>query len=233
MLGAWWKRAGVASAGVVAVVAIGSVAYARSDGGQVRACYKTSGGALRIATTCKGGERRIVWGVVGPRGAAGLPGAQGPQGPKGDTGASGPQGPQGAQGPQGEIGPSGPKGDAGPLGLQGPQGEPGAQGEPGPQGPAGADGVSGYVVVSGVAEAPALLPGSATNPLKVASLACPEGKRPTGGGVEGPPLYLTVTESFPSGGSGSTPEPGWTVGVRNSAMFPVPFRVYAVCVTAA
>src|SRR3954453_22321143 len=103
MVGAAWKRAGIAMAGVIAVVAIGSVAYARSDRGpQVRACYKTTDGTLRIATKCKVGERRITWGVVGPAGPRGVAGAQGPQGPTGETGA---------QGPKGDIGPQGAKGD--------------------------------------------------------------------------------------------------------------------------
>src|SRR5215208_3791578 len=117
MLGAGWKRAGVALTAAVGVVALGSVAYAKSDRGpQVKACYRTSDGALRLATKCKSGERRISWSVVGPAGARG---AAGPQGPQGASGLPGPKGDTGAQGPQGEAGPQGREGPQGPAG--GPQ----------------------------------------------------------------------------------------------------------------
>jgi hypothetical protein len=109
--------------------------------------------------TCPGGQTKISWNAVGPRGVAGprgatgktgargatgtagASGAPGPVGPKGDVGAvgaAGPQGPAGSKGDTGAQGPAGPKGDTGDAGAAGPAGLPG------PPGPAGADAVSNF-----------------------------------------------------------------------------------------
>jgi hypothetical protein len=124
--------------------------------------------------TCPGGQTKISWNAVGPRGvagprgatgkrgargatgaagASGAPGAVGPKGDVGAPGAAGPQGPAGSKGDTGAAGsagtqgPPGPKGDTGDAGAAGPVGPPGAAGPvgpPGPTGPAGADAVSSF-----------------------------------------------------------------------------------------
>jgi len=68
-------------------------------------------------------------------------------------------------GPQGIQGPKGDKGDPGPMGIQG------------EQGPQGTPGVSGYEVVRD--ETP-----FNSDPIKVVTVQCPDGKRVLGGGVE-------------------------------------------------
>jgi hypothetical protein len=91
---------------VVGVVAIagGSAAAATSS---ISACAGKAG-ALRLASKCKKGERRVSL-LVAP----------------GDTG---PQGAPGSQGDAGAPGTSGTKGDAGAPGAPGPKGDTGAQG---------------------------------------------------------------------------------------------------------
>lgn len=111
----------------VTVVVGAGVAYAATPGkGFIRACYAANG-QLRIvgsASSCKGKERPLSWGVRGP---AGPQGVAGPQGPKGETGPQGANGQKGEQGPRGQVG------------LQG------ATGSQGPAGPAGARGASGVL----------------------------------------------------------------------------------------
>jgi type VI secretion system Hcp family effector len=123
------RGAKIAIPTVAAVGAGGAIAVAAGGPGDtIDACYRTKGGGkgtLRIADSCRKGERAISWNRVGPRGPAGAPG---PAGAKGDTGATGPAGAPGAAGPQGA------KGDTGATGSQGPAGPTGPQG---PQGPAG------------------------------------------------------------------------------------------------
>ena len=96
------------------------------------ACASRDDGALRIATRCSKGERRITLAVVAPNQAnaatvkdpivAGAPGPAGPAGP------AGPEGPAGATGPTGATGATGAQGPAGPQGAQGPQGPSGGGG---------------------------------------------------------------------------------------------------------
>lgn len=86
---AW--AASVIAAAVMALLAGGTYALAAS-GGTIRACAKKSGGALRIAATCKTNERRVTWNV---RGLQGIQGPKGVTGPKGDTGPRGDTGPTG------------------------------------------------------------------------------------------------------------------------------------------
>lgn len=70
------------------------------------------GGALRVATRCRRGERRFRLVAEpaprGRKGASGATGGAGPAGPKGEAGAAGTAGVQGAPGPQGLQGPLGP-----------------------------------------------------------------------------------------------------------------------------
>ena len=83
-----------------------AVAAIPSRDGQIRACYKTRGGAVRLVDTerCRRGERRISWsqtgrpGAPGPVGAPGAPGATGAAGRAGADGAPGRNGVDGADG---------------------------------------------------------------------------------------------------------------------------------------
>jgi hypothetical protein len=58
----------------------GSYALAASGGNTITACAKKKGGALRIASRCRRGERKLSWNKVGPRGLQGPGGLQGPPG---------------------------------------------------------------------------------------------------------------------------------------------------------
>lgn len=44
---------------------------------QIIACQAKSGGALRVASTCKSSETRLTWNIQGERGPQGLQGLQG------------------------------------------------------------------------------------------------------------------------------------------------------------
>lgn len=71
----------------VAALAVGGWAVAAGgSSGAIRACYAKRSGALRIAKSCRKGEKPISWSRVGP------------PGPVGDRGASGPPGQAGADG---------------------------------------------------------------------------------------------------------------------------------------
>ena len=153
-----WKTVAVAAT-LVAVVGtgVGVAAIPASGTGVITACYKKSGGNVRVIDAQAGAvcdpnnEKLLNWNQTGPAGATGAPGAPGatgpvgPAGPKGDTGAAGAPGAPGATGPAGPVGPAGPKGDtgeagpAGPVGPAGPKGDTGATGATGPAGPAGAN----------------------------------------------------------------------------------------------
>jgi hypothetical protein len=107
---------------------------------------------------CPGGQSKISWNAVGPRGVAGLRGATGARGavgPKGDVGAAGAPGPQGPAGPKGDTGAAGSAGAQGPAG---PKGDTGDAGATGPAGPAGPTGPAGADAVSSFAEFYALMP---------------------------------------------------------------------------
>jgi hypothetical protein len=87
------------AATLVLVLAAGGAAWAAtSSGKQIRACYKSHGGALRIAGRCKRGERALRWNQIGPPGVAGAKGVKGP------TGKTGPQGLPGTAGPSDVFG---------------------------------------------------------------------------------------------------------------------------------
>lgn len=77
---------GAAAAGVIA---IGGISIAAGSSNTIKACVAKSGGAVRIAKTCKASEKKVTWNKTGVPGAPGAPGAKGDQGPKGDTGAAG------------------------------------------------------------------------------------------------------------------------------------------------
>ncbi|WP_174889979.1 collagen-like protein [Acrocarpospora pleiomorpha] len=168
---------------------------------------------VNATTKCRVTETKISWGgqgEQGPMGLQGMTGAQGPQGlrgqtgpqgPKGQTGATGPQGPkgdtgdtgpQGPQGLKGETGPQGPKGETGNTGPAGPTGATGPKGDKGPEGDKGEKGLKGDTGQQG----PPGTGGSVTPTVKTAnfsfddngvqgaSVSCPSGKSPVGGGYE-------------------------------------------------
>jgi hypothetical protein len=94
---------GLAGVLVAAAAVSGSIPAAN---GVITACYKKSGGVLRVIdttiTTCDpNNEVAVSWNQVGP------PGPAGPAGPPGIQGPEGPQGFPGAQGPAGPTGPAG------------------------------------------------------------------------------------------------------------------------------
>ena len=102
------RAAGTGLAGVLVAAAAVSGSIPGANG-VITACYKKSGGVLRVIdpaiTTCDpNNEVAVTWNQVGPQGPAGPPGPQGPQG------IQGPEGPQGFQGAQGPAGPAGPAG---------------------------------------------------------------------------------------------------------------------------
>jgi hypothetical protein len=107
---------------------------------------------------CPGGQSKISWNAVGPRGVAGLRGATGARGavgPKGEVGAAGAPGPQGPAGPKGDTGAAGSAGAQGPAGSKGDTGDAGSTG---PVGPAGPTGPAGADAISSFAEFYALMP---------------------------------------------------------------------------
>jgi Collagen triple helix repeat (20 copies) len=215
---------------------------------------------IRRGARCARGERPISWnnsnGQRGPQGGAGPPGPQGPvgetgptgeqglrgpigpqgpEGPQGDTGPEGPQGDTGPEGPQGDTGPAGPQGQTGPQGPQGPQGSQGetgpqgTQGATGPQGSTGAPGVSGRQVVQATTT-------TAANPANgtsvAASVTCPTGKVPLGGGASITPTSganatrITFRSSIPTA-------TGWQATAVTTAAFTggttASVTVHAIC----
>jgi Collagen triple helix repeat (20 copies) len=108
------------AAGVTAILAGGAAIYGSIPGanGVVTACYKKSGGALRVIDSTRdrcdpNNEVTLEWNQIGPQGPVG------PAGPTGPLGPAGPQGPQGFQGVPGPQGPVGPQGPSGPPGTGG------------------------------------------------------------------------------------------------------------------
>jgi hypothetical protein len=74
------------------VVALGGTSYAVTakrfvgNDGQVHACAKNKGGAVRLVrgkAKCRRGEQKVAWSQTGPRGAAGVAGRDGQPGPAG------------------------------------------------------------------------------------------------------------------------------------------------------
>src|SRR5438132_7480046 len=80
------------------LLAVGGVAWAAGSGATIHACYKKRGGALRIASRCKRGEKALSWNQIGPLGAKGTAGKAGARGATGLQGPSGKEGPRGAAG---------------------------------------------------------------------------------------------------------------------------------------
>lgn len=85
---------------IVAIVAVFvaasglAVAAIPSRNGVIHACYKKTGGALRVVSggKCAKGSRALAWnqrGLTGGRGATGPPGSTGPQGTPGAKGDAG------------------------------------------------------------------------------------------------------------------------------------------------
>ncbi|MDO9409767.1 hypothetical protein [Patulibacter sp.] len=121
--------------------------------------------------------------------------------PGGATGATGATGPQGAPG------------------AAGAKGEKGEKGDPGTAGTNGTNGVSGYEVVTGTAVT------VANNASSVASVFCPAGKKPVGGGVAIPNSAGIVVNR--SGFSGA----GWIVRVTNSSGSSEDYTPQVSCIT--
>ena len=90
-------RVAVGAALAVGMVGIAAIAHATipASDGVIRACYKKSGGTLRVIDTsvtgCASGETALDWNVEGVAGPQGLQGPQGAQGPQGSPGAAGTQ----------------------------------------------------------------------------------------------------------------------------------------------
>ena len=117
----WTFRRLVPAAAAAAAALVGGAAiYASipSANGVIVACYKKSGGNVRVIDAAIGScdpnnEIRLEWNQIGPQGPPGPVGPIGPQGP------AGPQGVQGFTGAPGPAGPQGPEGPAGPAGAGG------------------------------------------------------------------------------------------------------------------
>jgi hypothetical protein len=88
----------VALAAVAAFGVGGWAVAAGGSSGTIRACYAKRTGALRIAKSCRKGEKAISWGKVGPPGPAGPRGDAGPRGLAGEGGETGISGKAGADG---------------------------------------------------------------------------------------------------------------------------------------
>ncbi len=82
--------AGVGALVVGAIAVLAGVAWSTipSADGEIWACYKKSGGTVRIideSRSCKADETRISWNQQGPQGLPGEPGQAGEPGPAGVT----------------------------------------------------------------------------------------------------------------------------------------------------
>lgn len=131
--------------------------------------------------------------------------------------------PAGVPGPQGAAGPQGATGEPGGPGAPGPKGDTGAtgaKGDTGSQGPAGATTVRTHVSAFGAAG-----PGQRAS----ASVSCPTGTTPTGGGGGSPYPNIDVVESNPEPiGSNTTPT-GWKIEFVNHGMYAEGAFAYVVC----
>ena len=85
-------------AGILSVATAGRFALAASGGGAISACASRRTGTLRIATSCRRGERAVSWNQQDPTGP---PGSAGPSGSPGAVGSPGTAGPAGLAGPPG------------------------------------------------------------------------------------------------------------------------------------
>jgi hypothetical protein len=96
----------LALVGGVTATALGALS-ASGSAAQITACVKKKGrgkGAMRMASKCKRGERKVTWNKVGPAGAKGEVGATGAAGATGAPGANGEPGKQGDPGKAGDPG---------------------------------------------------------------------------------------------------------------------------------
>jgi Collagen triple helix repeat (20 copies) len=92
------------AATVAVFLAAGAAAWASTASGPaIHACYKRHGGALRIASRCKHGERAISWSQLGPAGPKGATGKTGKTGATGKTGLPGSEGKAGSAGAAGHV----------------------------------------------------------------------------------------------------------------------------------
>lgn len=66
--------------GAVALLTFGGGYAIASGGGTIHACANKKSGSLRLANTCKKGERAVTWSVTGPRGPQGIAGTNGRNG---------------------------------------------------------------------------------------------------------------------------------------------------------
>lgn len=148
----------------------------------------------------------------------GATGSQGTQGSTGVQGNQGSQGPQGYQGDAGSQGPQGPQGFQGDTGAQGPQGTQGTQGLQGAQASASTD-----VVVSNTV---------AFSGTTIDNVSCPAGTYATGGGFSMNNVstlsIAEVGQSFPIGGSSTSPATGWQATTFSGSGN---LTVFAVCST--
>jgi hypothetical protein len=149
----------LASAATQCAICVGSEqavakATARSaeSGAVIHACYRKSGGALRLVRAgahCKRGEAPLQWSTSGPPGAPGSQGPAGPPGSNGVTGATGASNVSGARGAPGAPGLEGGTGATGATGPAGVTGATGARGATGPTGLPGGKGIAGAVGPTG------------------------------------------------------------------------------------
>ena len=199
-------RAAAVAGALWAMVAAGD-AHAQSAPEVFRACYVPSAGNVyRIGTAdtpakCLS-KQHVEFSWTG-------------QGPAGPVGPTGPQGPAGPPGDKGALGDTGPVGDKGAPGPQGPQGPAGDQGPPGARGSIGWE-----IVVSGVHEL------NTISRFRTASVSCPPGKRPFGGGTRVVAEIVGDVEllhSFPTSN-------GWTIAVSKGILpSAAEFAVHSVC----
>jgi hypothetical protein len=103
-----------------------------------------------------------------------------------------------------------------PAGTQGPAGAQGPKGDKGEVGAAGAAGVSGWEIVVGAPKT--ILAGQEG----YASVNCPAGKRPIGGGGGTGDGGLAISNTGPI-------DTGWFVDAKNTVAGAIDLRAYAIC----
>lgn len=143
------------------------------------------------------------------------------EGPQGPQGLQGPPGVQGVPGKPGEDGLRGSQGIPGTDGRDGRDGRDGVQGPKGDTGAAGQDGLSGLQVVSGT------LTVAADDGSHAATVACPSGKSPVGGGGRVESGTATLTGSVPD--IQATTQ-GWRAEFQATAG--AELRAYVICAIA-
>jgi hypothetical protein len=229
MKGLLARRSGRVMGSTGAALAItAGIAYAAipDSGGTIYACSLNHVGTIRLIDPAKSGlqgrcsslETQVSWNQKGQPGAAGAKGDPGPKGDTGATGAAGDKGDKGDTGAAGAAGAAGAKGDKGDPGAAGAKGDTGATGA---TGAAGANGASGYQIVTAATG----IPGGIEI---IGTLACPAGKRATGGG------WTTTDNDYRVNviGSGPTADGGaWTGGMYNTGTLTAQVTLTAICIT--